>query len=140
MILAAFSALWTVLTFHLQGTPFNFEINIIGLFGILGVSGAMFAPIAGKITDKKSAKFTVGINIVIIFVSYLCFITFGFKVWGLIAGVILLDMGGVNSCNVANQTRIQSLSEGERNRITSILYGNDVCGRCCWFAFRISFI
>lgn len=119
MILAAFSALWTVLTFHLQGTPFNFETNIIGLFGILGVSGAMFAPIAGKISDRRSAKFTVGINIAIIIVSYLCFIIFGFKVWGLIAGVVLLDMG-VNSCNVANQTRIQSLSESERNRITSI--------------------
>ena len=119
MILAAFSALWTVLTFHLQGTPFNFETNIIGMFGILGVSGAMFAPVAGKISDRRSAKFTVGINIAIILVSYLCFIIFGFKVWGLIAGVILLDMG-VNSCNVANQTRIQSLSESERNRITSI--------------------
>ncbi len=119
MILAAFSALWTVLTFHLQGAPFQFETNIIGLFGILGVSGALFAPAAGKISDKKSAKFTVGINILIIFLSYLFFIAFGFKVWGLIAGVILLDMG-VNSCNVANQTRIQSLSESERNRITSI--------------------
>lgn len=119
MILAAFSALWTVLTFHLQGTPFNFETNIIGLFGILGVSGALFAPIAGKISDRKSAEFTVGINIAIILISYLCFIAFGFKVWGLIIGVVLLDMG-VNSCNVANQTRIQSLSESERNRITSI--------------------
>lgn len=119
MILAAFSALWTVLTFHLQGSPFHFETNIIGLFGILGVSGALFAPIAGKISDRKSAKFTVGINIAIIFVSYFCFIFFGFKVWGLLTGVILLDMG-VNSCNVANQTRIQSLSESERNRITSI--------------------
>ncbi len=83
------------------------------------VSGAMFAPVAGKISDRRSAKFTVGINIAIILVSYLCFIIFAFKVWGLIAGVILLDMG-VNSCNVANQTRIQSLSESERNRITSI--------------------
>lgn len=119
MILAAFSALWTVLTFHLQGSPFRFESNIIGLFGILGVSGALFAPIAGKISDKKSAKFTVGVNIAIILISYVCFIAFGFKVWGLIAGVVLLD-AGVNSCNVANQTRIQSLSESERNRITSI--------------------
>ena len=119
MILAAFSALWTVLTFHLQSPPFYFGTNIIGLFGILGVSGALFAPFAGKISDKKSAKFTVGINIAVVFVSYICFIVFGFKVLGLVIGVILLDMG-VNSCNVANQTRIQSLSESERNRITSV--------------------
>lgn len=54
----------------------------VGLFGILGVSGALFAPLAGKISDRKSAKYTVGINIIIIFISYLCFIAFGFKVWG----------------------------------------------------------
>lgn len=119
MILAAFSALWTTLTFQLQSSAFNFSTNIVGMFGLLGVSGALLAPLAGKLSDKKGAKFTVGINIGIIFISYVCFIIFGFKVWGLILGVILLDMG-VNSCNVANQTRIQSLSEDERNRITSV--------------------
>lgn len=119
MILAAFSALWTTLTFQLQSSAFNFDTNIVGMFGLLGVSGALFSPLAGKISDKKGAKFTVGINIGIILISYLCFIAFGFKVWGLILGIVLLDMG-VNSCNVANQTRIQSLSEEERNRITSV--------------------
>lgn len=118
MILAAFSALWTTLTFQLQSSAFNFDTNIVGMFGLLGVTGAMLAPLAGKLSDKKGAKFTVGVNIAIIFVSYLCFIAFGFQIWGLILGVILLDMG-VNSCNVANQTRIQRLSEEARNRITS---------------------
>lgn len=119
MILAAFSALWTTLTFQLQSSAFNFDTNIVGMFGLLGVSGAMLAPLAGKLSDNKGAKFTVGINIGIIFISYLCFVAFGFQVWGLILGVILLDMG-VNSCNVANQTRIQRLSEEARNRITSV--------------------
>lgn len=118
MILAAFSALWTTLTFQLQSSAFNFDTNIVGMFGLLGVTGAMLAPLAGKVSDKKGAKFTVGVNIAIIFLSYLCFIAFGFQIWGLILGVILLDMG-VNSCNVANQTRIQRLSEEARNRITS---------------------
>lgn len=118
MILAAFSALWTTLTFQLQSSAFNFDTNIVGMFGLLGVTGAMLAPLAGKLSDKKGAKFTVGVNIAIIFVSYLCFIAFGFQIWGLVLGVILLDMG-VNSCNVANQTRIQRLSEEARNRITS---------------------
>lgn len=33
MILAAFNALWTTLTFHLQGSAFNFDTNIVGMFG-----------------------------------------------------------------------------------------------------------
>ncbi|POO88211.1 MFS transporter [Clostridium sp. 3-3] len=131
MILAAFSALWTTLTFHLQSSFFNFDTNIVGMFGLLGVSGAILAPLAGKLSDRKGEKFTVGVNIAIILVSYLCFIIFGFKVLGLIIGVVLLDMG-VNSCNVANQSRIQRLSEEARNRITSIymvsLFGGGAIG------------
>ena len=119
MILGAFSALWTILTFHLQSSSFNFDTNVVGMFGLLGVSGAMLAPLAGKLSDNKGSKFTVGVNFGVIFISYLCFICFGFQVWGLILGIILLDMG-VNSCNVANQARIQILSEEARNRITSI--------------------
>ena len=119
LILAAFSALWTTLTFHLQSSFFNFDTNIVGMFGLLGVSGAILAPLAGNLSDRKGEKFTVGVNIAIILVSYICFIIFGFKVWGIIIGVVLLDMG-VNSCNVANQSRIQRLSEEARNRITSI--------------------
>ncbi|MFQ9617156.1 MAG: MFS transporter, partial [Clostridium butyricum] len=46
MILAAFSALWTTLTFHLQSSFFNFDTNIVGMFGLLGVSGAILAPLA----------------------------------------------------------------------------------------------
>lgn len=39
--------------------------------------------------------------------------------WGLILGVIFLDLG-VQSSNISNQTRIHEISESERNRITSI--------------------
>lgn len=119
MFMVAFSAFWTTLTFQLQSSTFHFGTNIVGMFGLLGVTGVMFAPFSGKLSDNKGAKFTVGINIAIIFASYLCFLAFGFQIWGLILGVILLDMG-VQCCNVANQTRIQRLSEEARNRITSV--------------------
>lgn len=119
LIMAAFSALWTTLTFQLQGSPFHFSTNLIGMFGLLGITGILFAPFAGKLSDHKGAKFTVGVNIAIIFVSYLFFLAFGFQLWGLVLGVVLLDMG-VQCCNVANQTRIQNLNEEARNRITSV--------------------
>lgn len=119
MLMLAFSAFWTTLTFQLQSSAFHFGTNIVGMFGLLGITGIMFAPLSGKLSDSKGAKFTVGVNIVIIFISYLCFFVFGFQIWGLILGVILLDMG-VQCCNVANQTRIQRLSEEARNRITSV--------------------
>ncbi|MFT9076078.1 MFS transporter [Ethanoligenens sp.] len=119
LIMAAFSALWTTLTFQLQGSPFHFNTSLIGMFGLLGITGILFAPFAGKLSDNKGAKFTVGVTILIILVSYLLFLAFGFRLWGLVLGVILLDMG-VQCCNVANQTRIQNLNEEARNRITLV--------------------
>ncbi len=119
LFMVAFSAFWTILTFQLQSSTFHFGTNIVGMFGLLGVTGVMLAPFAGKLSDSKGAKFTVGVNIAVILASYLCLLAFGFQIWGLMLGVILLDMG-VQCCNVANQTRIQKLSEEARNRITSI--------------------
>lgn len=119
LFMVAFSAFWTTLTFQLQSSAFNCGTNTVGMFGLLGIIGIMLAPFAGKLSDSKGAKFTVGVNIVIIFASYLCLLVFGFQIWGLMLGVTLLDMG-VQCCNVANQTRIQELSEEARNRITSI--------------------
>jgi predicted MFS family arabinose efflux permease len=107
------------LTFQLQSKYFQLDTNIVGLFGLIGVTGILFAPFAGKMSDQKGARFTVGLNIGIVLISYLCFLVFGFHLWGLVLGIILLDMG-VQCCNVANQTRIQKLSDEARNRITSI--------------------
>ncbi len=119
MVFLAFSAFWTALTFLLQSSSYHMGTDVAGLFGLVGVVGALFSPWAGKISDKKGARFTVGINIVVIIAAYIVFGIWGFQLCGLIVGVILLDLG-VQSCNVSNQTRIHQLSEEARNRITSV--------------------
>lgn len=119
MVFFAFSAFWTALTFFLESPAYKMGADVAGLFGLVGVVGAALSPVAGKISDKKGPRFTAGICIVILLVSYIVFAAFGFALWGLILGVILLDLG-VNSCNVSNQTQIHQLSETARNRLTSI--------------------
>ncbi|WP_434295799.1 MFS transporter [Clostridium botulinum] len=119
MAFLAFSAFWTTLTFLLQGSHYHMGTDVAGLFGLVGVVGALFSRSAGKLSDKKGARFTVGINIVVIIAAYVVLGILGVQLWGLIVGVILLDLG-VQSCNVSNQTRIHQLSEEARNRITAI--------------------
>lgn len=119
MIFCAFSAFWTALTFLLQGPHYRLGADAAGLFGLVGIIGALFSPVAGRISDKKGARFSVGINIVIIILSFLVFYISGYRIAGLIIGVILLDLG-VQCCNVSNQTRIQHLNEEARNRVTAI--------------------
>ena len=56
LLFASFSAFWTILTFLLEGEPFNYSPQSIGLFGALGMVGALAAPIAGRYTDNNSHR------------------------------------------------------------------------------------
>ena len=119
MMFAAFSAFWTTLVFHLESPTYSMGADIAGLFGLVGISGALAAPFVGKLADKRNPKFTVGISMIIVIISYICFFTFGYRILGLIAGVVLLDVG-VQSCQISNQARIHSLGDEARNRINTV--------------------
>ncbi len=146
IIFAIFSAFWTVLSFHIDA-EWGYGSDVAGMFGILGISGAVMAPVAGKMSDKKGSAFTVTFHLVIIAVTLVVFIVAGKTLPGLIVGTILLDYG-VQCCNVANQSRIQALSNEERNRITSVYmvsfflggaagsaFGTSIYERTGWYGF-----
>ena len=119
MIFFAFSAFWTALTFLLSGPDYHLGAGAAGLFGLVGIVGAFCSPFAGKFADKKGPRFAVGSNLLIITVAFSIFATFGQHIWGLIIGVILLDLG-VQCCNVSSQARIHQLDETARSRVTAI--------------------
>lgn len=119
MMFAAFSAFWTSLVFLLGSSHYHMGSDAAGLFGLVGITGALAAPIVGRLADRKSPKFTIGIGMVLVIISYICFFLFGFKLWGLIIGVILLDLG-VQSCQISNQARVFALNEEARNRINTV--------------------
>lgn len=119
LMFSTFSAFWTSLIFLLESSHYNMGSEAAGLLGLVGISGALAAPIVGKLADKKGPKFAIGICIIIVIISYLFFFLLGFKIWGLILGVIFLDLG-VQSCNVSNQAIVQALNEKTRNRLTTI--------------------
>lgn len=119
MAFGAFSAFWTSLTFLLEEPVYHMGADIAGLFGLLGIIGALGAPFFGKVADKKGPKYAVGIGITLVTVSYLLLLGLGLKIWGLIPGVIILDLG-TQICNVCNQARVQQLTDEARNRVTAV--------------------
>ncbi|KEI94322.1 MFS transporter [Clostridium botulinum] len=119
LMFSAFSAFWTSLIFLLEGSYYNMGAEAAGLFGLVGIIGALAAPIVGKLADKRGSRFAIGICIIVVIIAYLFFFLFGFKIWGLILGIILLDLG-VQSCNVSNQARVHSLKEKTRNRLNTV--------------------
>lgn len=119
MLFGGFSVFWTSLSFFLEGDSYYYGSQVAGLFGLVGVVGASGAPIVGRLTDRFSAKALVGMLIVITLLSYLFFGIFGTSLWGLVMGVILLDLG-VQGAQVLNQTRIYSLIPEARSRLNTV--------------------
>lgn len=119
LMFAAFSAFWTALTFLLESPHYNMGSQAAGLLGLVGIVGALAAPLVGKLADKKGSRYVIGICIIIVSLSYILFLTLGFKMIGLIVGVILLDLG-VQSSNISNQARVHSMNEEKRNRINTV--------------------
>lgn len=119
MSFGAFSAFWSTLVFLLETPPYHYGSQVAGLFGLVGIVGAAAAPIVGRLSDKKSPRLTVGLGIAITTSAFLVFWLFGYKLMGLIIGVILLDLGA-QSTLVSNQARIYSLLPEARSRLNTV--------------------
>jgi predicted MFS family arabinose efflux permease len=115
----AFSAFWTTLIFLLETPPYHYGSQVAGLFGLVGMAGALGAPLVGRFADRRGPRPAIGIALVLVFLSYLILIAFGKSLVGLIAGVLLLDFS-VQAGHVSNQTRIYGLAPEARSRLNTV--------------------
>jgi predicted MFS family arabinose efflux permease len=118
MSFGAFSAFWTTLAFHLVGPPFGYGSGVVGLFGLVGIVGALAAPLAGRFADRRSPRWTIGAGLACIVLSYAVLYEFGGTVYGMLVGVILLDLGA-QSAHVSNQSRIYAIRPEARSRMNT---------------------
>jgi predicted MFS family arabinose efflux permease len=114
---ASFSAFWTTLSF-LMADHFGLGASAAGMFGLVGVLGAAGAPLAGRMSDRKGYGFTVAVALGL---TALAFITMSLWVTlaGLVLGVLLMDLG-VQSVQVAAQTKVLSLDPAARSRLNTL--------------------
>lgn len=115
---ASFSVFWSTLAFHLKHAGLGGSATA-GQLGIIGLTGIVVAPIAGRLAMRVSpAKVNFGSLILLA----LSFAVFGFGAASLVAisiGVVLLD-AGTQANQLANQTVIYGLAPDERSRINAI--------------------
>ena len=116
---AAFSVFWVTLVFFLGAPPYHYGSDVAGLFGLVGVVGALSASYAGKLADRIDARIITGVMLVVILLAFLVFWFLGYMLWGLILGVILLDLG-VQGAHISNQMRVFSLNDKARSRLNTI--------------------
>ena len=116
---AAFSAFWTTLVYLLKTPPYHYGPDVAGLFGVVGVVGALFAPLVGRLADRHGSRFVNGLALTCVLASWILFAVEWRSIAGLAVGVVLLDLG-VQSNHISNQARVLGLSAEFRNRLNTV--------------------
>ena len=93
--------------------------GVAGEFGLAGAFGALAAGLMGRLSDKMNAYKLSGFTILLMLLSFVVFYFSAHSIWGLIAGVVVLDMG-VQATHISNQSIIFALNPDARNRINTI--------------------
>ena len=119
LVFAAFSAFWTTLVFLLGSKHYHLGAGTAGSFGVLGATGALIAPIAGRIADRRGSRAVVTLGLTLLSLGFCILWLLGYHILGLVLGVIVLDLGA-QANQIANQTRIFGLEPGARGRINTI--------------------
>jgi predicted MFS family arabinose efflux permease len=116
---AAFSLLWTGLTFVLSAPPYSYSASQIGLFGLAGAAGAFSASGAGRMVDSGRTRFASGLFGATITASYGLICLGGHSLAAMIAGVVVLDIG-VQGLHITNQAVIYRGNADARSRVTTV--------------------
>lgn len=117
--MGAFSAFWATLAFRLDGPPFHLGPQAAGLFGLVGIAGALAATGAGRLADRLSPRAVGGAALAVALAGYGVLLAGGASLVGLAAGTVLLDLG-VQGSHVSNLARIHALSPAERSRRNTV--------------------
>jgi predicted MFS family arabinose efflux permease len=117
-VFAAFSAFWTTASFLLSGRPYLYSAKIIGLFGLVAVSGVIASPLAGRLADRGWARFQTAAFLLCTLVSWLPIALGAHHLAWLVLGIILMDFG-VHGTQITNQSEIYRLVPGARSRLTT---------------------
>jgi len=118
LLFAAFAVLWTSLAFLLAKPPYNYREAIIGLFGLLGASGALMASLSGRLADRGHERSVTGAALAATDASFGLLFLGGHQLWALIVGIVVADLG-IQSVHIQNQQLIFAIDPAARSRLNT---------------------
>jgi predicted MFS family arabinose efflux permease len=122
---ACFSCFWTTLAYMLE-SHYHMGPSVAGTFGLVGAAGALIAPVAGWLSDRRGTRFVVTVAGATLTASFLWLwwteqwhASVAAHMTTMVIGVIALDVGQ-QMMQVGNQTRIFGLGSQVRSRLNTI--------------------
>lgn len=123
---AGFSAFWCTLAMMLHEAPFHLGSAVAGSFGLAGAAGALIAPLAGKMADRRGPALVTRIGTAFTAASFaLMFLAPSLPVntqlWLLALCTVGFDLG-VQATLIAHQTIVYGLEPAARSRLNAVLF------------------
>lgn len=124
LLALGFSAFWSTLAIMLQGT-FHLGSTTAGAFGLAGAAGALAAPLAGRLADRRGPQLVTKLGAGL---AALSFAAMGFtrvlpqelQLGVIVASAIGFDFG-IQASLIAHQTIIYGLDAAARSRLNALL-------------------
>lgn len=126
LLAVGFSAFWSTLAVMLHGEPFHLGSAAAGAFGLAGAAGALAAPLAGQLADRRGPELVTRLGAGLVVVS---FAAMGLaplmlphaQLWLLALAAIGFDLG-MQAALIAHQTIVYGIEPGARSRLNAVLF------------------
>ncbi|WP_242890448.1 MFS transporter [Actinomadura litoris] len=118
-LFGAYNATWTTLVLVLTHDPYDYGSAKAGLFGLLGLSGAVAAPWAGRFVDRRGAAPILTAAAVLTLVAAGAYAA-GRSALACMVAAILLGNLAVQWSQIANQARIFTHVPHARSRANTV--------------------
>ncbi|CNJ43354.1 MFS transporter [Yersinia enterocolitica] len=125
LLSVGFSAFWSTLAVMLQDT-YHLGSAVAGAFGLAGAAGALAAPLAGSLADRRGSQVVtlIGASLATLYFAALFLLPllpFHLQIGLIVLSAIGFDFG-VQATLVAHQTIIYSLEPAARSRLNALLF------------------
>jgi predicted MFS family arabinose efflux permease len=126
LLAIGFSGFWSTLAMLLHGAPFHLGSAAAGSYGLAGAAGALIAPMAGRVADRKGPEWVAGAGAALTLLAFMPMLAFPWlaphaRLWLLGISAVGFDLG-VQSSLIAHQTLIYGLEPDARSRLNAVLF------------------
>jgi predicted MFS family arabinose efflux permease len=125
LLALGFSAFWSTLAVMLHEAPFHLGSAAAGAFGLAGAAGALAAPFAGRLADRRGADWVLRVAVSIAVLSFASMLLMPLlPVAAQLALLALATVGfdlGVQASLISHQTIVYGIAPEARSRLNAVL-------------------
>lgn len=127
LLSVAFSGFWSTLAIVLSKPPFVLGSTVAGAFGLAGAAGAMIAPVAGGLADRRSPEAVLRVGVLLVMGAFLAMALAPRSLLVLVGATLVFDLG-IQASLIAHQTIVYGIDGSARSRLNAVLVSSMFVG------------